>query len=197
MRFGIPQGILPIDSCGNFKMDEFLDSLEEIKRFEKHEEPKHLETPVVEAEPITSSPVVVDDVNTIKLARNAIGSKDVLLGRGGYRHSHPANAELSEMIDKHREAYQSSSRFEKTCISMSIVNMIKDGNGRFLKRRNKKSDEWIQVSDMEARDAISHRLRNQAPQPKTTTRIDVAPVLSFPDAVQTPSSLSRKRAKAL
>ena len=84
---------------------------------------------------------------------------------------------------------------------MSIVNSVKDAGGRFLKRRNKKSDEWIEVSDMEARDAISHRLRNQAPQPKVPEPIlqdMAASIASFAGTMlsSTTTAGSRKRAKA-
>ena len=85
---------------------------------------------------------------------------DVLLGKGGYRKHHPGNSRLTEIIQKQMRAYQMASRFEKSCIALCVVKVFKESGGRFLKRDSNNKDEWNEIGDMEARDAVTQRFRN-------------------------------------
>ena len=100
---------------------------------------------------------------------NFVADCDVLLGRGDYRF-HPGNSRLSDMIRKKRDDYQSGSKLDKTCISMLTVEYIKQSGGRFMKRRNKGSKDWLEVTDMEARRLVVHRFRVKSPKVKKCQR---------------------------
>ena len=56
----------------------------------------------------------------------------ILLGKGGNQ-LHQGNLRLSHIVQMHREAYQTAPKFEKTTISMSIVDMMTASGARFLK----------------------------------------------------------------
>ena len=182
MRFGIPQHILGIDNSGNYMKEKFVAMIEQRRLLEKQLQPSTIvQGDFLQPPTLPNGGVIVTDL-------------DVLLGKGGCRQKHPGNAKLSELIELKRSVYQQcSDRFEKSKVSFSIVREIKASGGRLLKRRGKTGDAcWFEISDKEARDAISHRLRNAIPR-----RLRVDPKSLFetqPDHVDSAGE-RRKRSK--
>ena len=98
---------------------------------------------------------------------------DVLLGRGSICAQHPGNLRAFHIADMNREHYDTLEKFEKTRFAYTIVNQIQQSGGRFLKKKvvigettgknNKKktfeSFSWIEATENEARDKISHIFR--------------------------------------
>ena len=80
---------------------------------------------------------------------------DVLFGRGRIR-KHVGNLRAVEMVEKHRTEYEKASKHVKTIIAERIVQLIHDSYGRFLKWEE---ESWTEVSDIEAREKISHFFR--------------------------------------
>ena len=164
MRYGIPQHILNVDCNGEFDKVNFLASIEERRAFEERQK-NQIESAYLPFE--TSVPRRVESGNVMGTQSSrgcTVTSNDVLIGKGGYRQRHPANARLSQLIEMNRADYASASKLEKTVISMSIVRTVKESKARFLKRPDRNSDEWVEISDLEARQAVSHRLRNKPPR---------------------------------
>lgn len=87
---------------------------------------------------------------------------DVLFGRGKTTRVHTGNLRASHLCEMYRAKYEQAGKFEKTEIAERIVSIILESFGRFLRWNSKKG--WIEVSDEEARDKISHwfrRLRSE------------------------------------
>ena len=63
----------------------------------------------------------------------------VVLGRGNPYQQYPGNLRLAQIIDEHRVAYNTSDKANKTVISKRIVELVKESNGRFLKKRRRRS----------------------------------------------------------
>ena len=98
-------------------------------------------------------------------------SCDVLFGRGKPFQSHPGNIRLHKIVDLYKARYSQARRHKKTEMAEEIVQIIKCGGGgsagsagsgstmagRFLKRLD--DDVWVEVSDIVAREKVSHALR--------------------------------------
>ena len=63
------------------------------------------------------------------------------------------------VVDIYMNEYEGAGRLEKTCIAEVIVRMVKDANGRFLKRDQ--GGVWEEVPDNEARKKVAHAFRNR------------------------------------
>ena len=88
-----------------------------------------------------------------------------MLGRGKQYQDYPGNAKLFELVEKYRQPYiNAESNFEKSFINQLIVKLVKESNGRFLKRE-KNSDGhdaiggWIEVSDEVALTKVGRNYR--------------------------------------
>lgn len=90
---------------------------------------------------------------------------DVLCGRGGGTNVHPGNRRFRDLINANRRAYLKSKKNDKPAISRSIVQTIRDMNGRFLKK-DEKLNLWFEVGDDGAREKTSQALRQRAPEMK-------------------------------
>jgi hypothetical protein len=91
---------------------------------------------------------------------DGLQSVDVLCGRDKMSHAHSGNKRFRQIIERHRESYQTAScREKKTSITCQIVKMIRDCEGRFLKRDDE-TGEWSDVGDDYAREKVSHALRS-------------------------------------
>lgn len=89
-----------------------------------------------------------------------IKQQDVLCGRDRLSHSHPGNKRFRVIIEMNREAYQNApNRETKTNLTIQIVEMIRQCDGRFLKQ-NETTKEWEDVGDNYAREKVSHALRS-------------------------------------
>ncbi len=88
----------------------------------------------------------------------AIGSNDVLCGRGGATNNHPGNKRFRSIVIDYMPAYLLARKKEKATIARRIVDQIKENGGRFLKRSDG-SNTWIEVSDKKATEKTSQALR--------------------------------------
>jgi hypothetical protein len=86
---------------------------------------------------------------------------DVLLGRGRPFQEFPGNVQLAKIIDDYREAYQAGKKLDKTAISTKSLKLVKDSNGRFLKKEDNIKGFWVDVSDEVAREKVSHGFRTK------------------------------------
>lgn len=87
-------------------------------------------------------------------------SKDVLLGRGVPYVNHPGNKHLHELVGSSYDEYNKSIFESKTRMAEEIVVLIQNYGGRFLKR-DEESDMWVEVSNLEARNKVSHSFRRK------------------------------------
>lgn len=88
---------------------------------------------------------------------------DVLSGRGGGTNQHEGNCFFRSLINKNRERYLRAKKNDKPFISLSIVNTIRQRNGRFLKK-DEDSGLWYEIGDALAREKTSQALRQRAPE---------------------------------
>ena len=88
---------------------------------------------------------------------------DVLCGRGGGTNVHPGNRRFRDLINANRRAYLKARKNDKPAISRSIVHTIREMNGLFLKKDNKR-DVWVEIGDDSAREKTSQALRQRAPE---------------------------------
>lgn len=93
----------------------------------------------------------------------AIRDTDVLFGRGKTVVEHPGNLDFRNLVGKRMEEYEAASRLEKTCMTETIVQMIKNKDGRFLKRDD--GGGWEEVDDETARKKVAHAFRNRRKLP--------------------------------
>jgi hypothetical protein len=140
MTFGIPKDVLPLKSDGTPDLAGIHDWLSMRMKEEAT-------TPL-------SSRIVVPSKN------------DVLLGRGKRVQESPGNFRFRYLLDNNRDQYERVSKFEKTMVTESILRLIKDFGGRFLKQGD---CGWTQVEDEMARKKISHAFRNLRPTPSTNS----------------------------
>ena len=91
------------------------------------------------------------------------GPFDVLLGRGRLIQEHLGNLRYRQMIDEHKDQYDSASKLEKTNIAKKVVQLVQASQGRFLKRDEGEDGGgfWIEVDDETAREKVSHSFRNR------------------------------------
>jgi hypothetical protein len=91
--------------------------------------------------------------------------KDVLIGRGQWHKDHPGNGYHQALIETNLDRYiATSDNFEKTCISMNVVQAIQDTGGRFLTVVD--GEGWKILGNPAARDktASAFRTKNVARQ---------------------------------
>lgn len=88
---------------------------------------------------------------------------DVLCGRGGGTNVHPGNRRFRDLINTNRRAYLKARKNDKPAISRSIVRTIRENNGRFLKKDEKRG-LWLEIGDDSAREKTSQALRQRAPE---------------------------------
>ena len=85
---------------------------------------------------------------------------DVLFGRGNVS-DHTGNLRAFHIVHMNRHEYENADKFGKTLIAERIVKLIHSSYGRFLKfeKKAKNAGCWIEVSQDEARNKISHFFR--------------------------------------
>lgn len=88
---------------------------------------------------------------------DSIGPNDVLLGRGGKTNSHVGNKRYRAIVAKHQTQYLVARKNEKVLIARSIVSIIQDKGGRFLKRTL--DNQLEEVTDKKAQEKTSQALR--------------------------------------
>jgi hypothetical protein len=68
---------------------------------------------------------------------------DVLFGRGRTTREHVGNLRCAHLVEMHQLEYEKCSKSEKTELAKRIVTMIKECNGRFLKKDRKVSNVFV------------------------------------------------------
>lgn len=137
MSFGITPDMLPFDRRGNFSTVQFMEYLEQRRIEEEAARKKEAATGKI-------------------LFPN---SKDVLMGRGRPFQQFVGNLDLAKIVAKHQVEYNESERNSKTKLTRRLVQVIKDGNGRFLKRDGIPDGGWVEVDDAQSREKIAHAFR--------------------------------------
>lgn len=105
---------------------------------------------VVAASPSSSSPATFAD---------GVAPNDVICGRGGKANTHPGNISFREEAKKLRSWYESSSKSEKFTISSFLVDIVREGGGRFLRRDPDRPGGWLEADSSEVRKKASQALR--------------------------------------
>jgi hypothetical protein len=94
------------------------------------------------------------------LQLSGIGSYDVLCGRHRLAFNNIGNRRLRVTVSLSLERYLAKpSRQDKTLVIISIVKLIRESGGRFLKW---KKDRWIELGEKQAREKVGHALRDMA-----------------------------------
>jgi hypothetical protein len=133
MTYGFPVDHLPLTMDGELKCKNHLDW---IKMRKKQERAIRLEERIV-----------------------VPAHADVLFGRGKPFREHIGNMRLFNMLDTHRERYESANLKEKTKVIIEMVRGIQSENGRFL--RQEEGCVWVVVNDKLAREKVSHGFRTR------------------------------------
>jgi hypothetical protein len=137
VSFGIPVKAFPIEVDGAVSTDVLL---KQIKRYRMNEEADKAQA---------NGSILFPLCN------------DVLLGRGRPYQEFPGNRRMAELVEEHREVHQSGSKLEKTALANKITYIIKDPNGRFLKKTEGENGDWVEVTDKVAREKVSHAFRTK------------------------------------
>eukprot|EP00980_Cylindrotheca_fusiformis_P012834 scaffold3169_cov107-Cylindrotheca_fusiformis.AAC.4 len=85
---------------------------------------------------------------------------DVLLGRGKPFYSHIGNRTLQELVENYYARYNKLEQYAKTRLAEDIVAVVHGYFGRFLKH-DTESGMWVEVSNVEARDKVTHSFRRK------------------------------------
>jgi hypothetical protein len=155
--FGIPQWILPVDENGNLKVADFARRLDDQRRAQADEK-------LVQR---------MSRANCIDYP----SPRDVLMGKGKPYQDFSGNLRLWELIEDNRRLHQTSAKVNKTVLTHTIVNLVHQEKGRFLKRDESSSSGgglqvgcWQEVDDVTARKKVSHAFRSK--QPKGAVQMD-------------------------
>ena len=76
---------------------------------------------------------VGDGGDAVDVVITIIRKFDVLFGKGKTR-EHVGNLRCAYLVEQHEEEYENVNRKQKTQLATTIVNMVKENNGRFLKK---------------------------------------------------------------
>jgi len=93
-----------------------------------------------------------------KISASGITKLDVLSGRGGGTNNHEGNRYFRRLCDQRRHDYVMSKKMRKKGIAKDIVEDIRSGGGRFLKRDDKTGD-WEDIGEQKAISKTSQALR--------------------------------------
>jgi len=82
---------------------------------------------------------------------------DVLFGKSSMAKEHPGTLRALHLVQLHFSDYEKLGKCQKTAIAETIVSIIHESGGRFLKSNDKGC--WMEVSDVEARRKVAHWFR--------------------------------------
>jgi len=111
--------------------------------------------------PVTSppaEPVVPPSDQAVADSPAAINSHDVLCGRGGGTNSQIGNRRFRKLVQEFQPTYLLARRKEKPLLARTIVLIIRQRGGRFLKK-NDSTSELYEVGDSKAEAKTSQALR--------------------------------------
>eukprot|EP00815_Leptocylindrus_aporus_P009771 CAMPEP_0116065402 /NCGR_PEP_ID=MMETSP0322-20121206/9742_1 /TAXON_ID=163516 /ORGANISM="Leptocylindrus danicus var. apora, Strain B651" /LENGTH=347 /DNA_ID=CAMNT_0003551711 /DNA_START=119 /DNA_END=1159 /DNA_ORIENTATION=+ len=114
------------------------------------------------------------DDNSVELQSSIlvtdVGPNDVLCGRGGKINNHPGNRAFRDLIKEHQDSYLQSKKKLKPNVAASIVWIIRERKGRFLKK-DFATGAFYQISDEKALEKAQQALREGAPEIKKSRNI--------------------------
>ena len=177
-QFGIPRRILPVDIVGSLQTNDFLEYVQHRRSVEKNLHQRQVkEESSARREATTNLPLMkgaakhqenhqeednanhAETTNWRAMIVKTPTDLDVLIGRGTKNSDHCGNLKLTKLVEQNFDEYEAAPKFQKTVISISLVQMVKRLNGRFLKY-DKQRKVWIIQSDEIARDKVAHGFRN-------------------------------------
>ena len=129
MSFGIPVHLLPITPEGELK--KILHTKWLAKRKVKEEEEN------------SSKGSGKIDLPTMT---------DVLLGKGKPIQQHAGNVRLRHLVENQLDAYLKMRKGDKSVMARQVVEAVKQGNGRFLKKD--RDGWWVEIDEELARDKV-------------------------------------------
>ena len=77
-----------------------------------------------------------------------LNDNDVLCGRGGGTNNQRGNIRFRDLVAAHMVQYRNASRKEKPVITQTIVQIVRERGGRFLKRKGE--ELWFDIGDKAA-----------------------------------------------
>jgi len=83
---------------------------------------------------------------------------DVLFGKSSLAREHSGTLRALFLVQMHFATYEKLGKYQKTDVADTIISMIHDSGGRFLKQNE--SGCWMEVSDVEARKKVAHWFRH-------------------------------------
>ena len=96
-----------------------------------------------------------------------IKSSDVLCGRGGATNSHSGNRSFRALVKRHQDRYLRAKKRDKPAVASSIVDLIRERGGRFLRRCETSMQGdilWVDIGHESAREKTCQALREGAPE---------------------------------
>jgi hypothetical protein len=127
---------------------------------------------------------------------SGIGSYDVLCGRHKLAFNNIGNRRLRVTVSLSIERYLAKmSRHDKTLVIISIVELIQESGGRFLKWNK---DRWIELGEKQAREKVGHALRDMLASARDLLLSSSASLLSAKkDFISQSSIYSTRRSNVL
>ena len=150
MSFGISSEQLPIQPDGTVSKEAHVQWLQRRQALEGFSPPEQQQNQQEESE----STLLIPPPSGMVLVP---GPYDVLLGRGRFIQDHAGNIRFRSIAECHRKEYESVSKMDKKFVAATIVQLVKEGNGRFLRQEG---PGWVEVDDATAREKVSHLFRN-------------------------------------
>ena len=84
---------------------------------------------------------------------------DCISGRGRRVYNHIGNARFRIIISMYMDKYRKAKKVEKARIVFSIITQFRGSGGNFVKK-DRETKEWIEISDDEIKNKVSHALRD-------------------------------------
>ncbi len=117
---------------------------------------------------------------------------DVLLGRGVAGNRHPGNIAFRKLVNSRKALYQSEGKKEKRTVAKSIVQAVKDQEGRFLEKSKHSTNScWVEIDDEKAIAKACQALREKQRQSRfaTSRQRRLHPYNSRKNSVEKPSAI--------
>ena len=154
--FGIPVQDCPVWVDGTFSNAEHRQYLSSLRSQEEKD-----------------SELTVNPESTLFTPRRF----DVLFGKSSLAREHTGTLRALLLVQMHFATYEKLGKYQKTDVADTIISIIHESGGRFLKQNERGC--WMEVSDVDARRKVAHWFRHartkckehQCPlkKPKSTT----------------------------
>lgn len=90
---------------------------------------------------------------------------DIVCGRGAPTNYHYGNQVFKQVIEQYQTAYLCAKRSDKPHLAMKIMDIIKDGGARFVKREKTAGHfSWVEIDSKGAYEKVCQALRDGAPE---------------------------------